>query len=164
LTFEFVSLSHFQSHVYSPQGVSNDENEARAQNDSKAKDNTATAKDEETGRDPDWDELTVYEPSRDNVRIFLTARDKLQASEDHLSGALDEIHVALKAEVQAILQVAADLHDHHESICMDLEEDVQFNVVSNHKRRGELQKSLEDSAKQAQGVFAQLLARVSRTL
>jgi hypothetical protein len=108
--------------------------------------------------------LAEYEPSRENVRIFLTTRDKLQASEDHLSSVLDEIHVALKAEVQAILQVAADLYDHHESICIDMEEDIQSNLMNNHKRRNELQKSLQDSAMQAQGLFAQLLARVSRAL
>jgi hypothetical protein len=143
----------------------NDGNEAPARNDSdKNQDDTVTTKDDDNGRDPDWDELAEHEPSRDDVRVFLTTCDKLHASEDHLSSALDDIHVALKAEVQAILQVAADLYDHHESICMDMEEDIQSNLMNNHKRRGELQKSLEDSAKQAQGLFAQLLARVSRNL
>ena len=116
------------------------------------------------GGDPDWEQLAVFEPARDRIRCFLSARDKHQAAEERLSGVLDEIHAGLKEDAEAMVQIGADFHSQHDTTRLAIEEDIQYHIMNNHKRRGELEKRLEESAKHAQGLFANLLARVSHGL
>jgi hypothetical protein len=112
--------------------------------------------------DPDWEELPEFEPTRDNSRSFLEARARLQNAEEALSQSLDEIHDGLKAEVDAIVQIVVDFHDQHESACLSLEDDIQYHLMQNCKRRVDFQKRLEESAKQAQGLFANLMSRLAQ--
>jgi hypothetical protein len=79
-----------------------------------------------------------------------------------LSAGLDNIHEGFNVEIESILQVAVDIHEEHNTACLALEDDIQFHLIQNHKRQGALQKSLEDSAKQAQGLFANLLSRLTQ--
>eukprot|EP00980_Cylindrotheca_fusiformis_P003215 scaffold732_cov114-Cylindrotheca_fusiformis.AAC.3 len=115
---------------------------------------------EDQGDDPDWDELGNSECNLDKIRSFLQARSQFQSSEEALSQNLDEIHEGLKVEVEAIIQVAVDIHDQHHSNCMSMEDDIQYHLMENCKRRVSLQQKVEESAKQAQGVFANLLSRL----
>jgi hypothetical protein len=77
---------------------------------------------------------------------------------------LDDIHEGLKAQVEAIIQAAVDIHEQHHTTCMALEDDIQYHLMENSKRRACLQEKLEESAKQAQGLFANLLSRLSQKL
>lgn len=106
--------------------------------------------------------MVEFQPSRDIVRAFLSARSNLQNSEETLSQALDEIHAGLKAEVNEIVQIVVDFHNEHETRCLELERDIESTIVENCKRRKALQSRLEESAKQAQGFFANLLSRLSQ--
>jgi hypothetical protein len=81
-----------------------------------------------------------------------------------LEHALDEIHAGLQAEVDTIINVAVEIHDEHESSCIEVEQDIEYNLMENNRRRVALHQRLEDSAKQAQGVFASLLSRLSMKL
>jgi hypothetical protein len=114
------------------------------------------------GDDPDWDELGDSECNREKTRSFLHAREQFQSAEEALSQNLDDIHEGLKAEVEAIIQAAVDIHEQHHTTCMALEDDIQYQVMENRKRRACLQEKLEESAKQAQGLFANLLSRLSQ--
>lgn len=119
---------------------------------------------DQQGGEPEWDELAEFEPTSDNVRCFLEARERFQHAEERLSQALDDIHAGLKAEADAIVQILLDLHNRHESNCLSFEHDIQYHLIQNGKRKAALQKSLEESAKQAQGLFANLLSRLSHKL
>jgi hypothetical protein len=81
-----------------------------------------------------------------------------------LSHALDEIHEGLKADADAIVQIVVEFYDQHENQCQSLEDDVQYHIAQNCKRRETFQHSLEESAKQAQGLIANLLSRLSQKL
>jgi hypothetical protein len=116
------------------------------------------------GDDPDWDELGDSECNREKIRCFLHAREQFQSAEDALSQNLDDIHEGLKAKVEAIMQAAVDIHEQHHTTCMALEDDIQYHVMENCKRRACLQEKLEESAKQAQGLFANLLSRLSQKI
>ena len=116
----------------------------------------------ENGGEPDWGELAQYEPTRENIRCFLDAREHLQAAAEHLSQSLDDIHAGLKTEVEGIIKIAADLHNQHEADCVPIEDDIQFHLVNNHRRRIDLADRLEESAKQSQGLISRLLAQLSR--
>ena len=60
------------------------------------------------------------------------------------------------------MQIAADVHNQHEETLAELEDDIQHHLMQNSKRQAALQEKLEESAKQAQGLFARLLSRLSR--
>lgn len=96
------------------------------------------------------------------IQRFLAAREHFQHAAEVLSQDLDEIHAGLRAQVEAIVQVAVDIHDHDEKAYNSLEDDIQFHLMENEKRRANLQEKLEQSAMQAQGLFANLLSRLAQ--
>lgn len=113
--------------------------------------------------DPDWDELSSTENCQ-SIKSFLLTREEFQSANETLSTSLDEIHEGFKAEIDSILQVAVDIHNYQDSACGELEDDIKLHIIQNSKRREKLQQSLEESAKQAQGVFANLLSRLAQKL
>ena len=111
--------------------------------------------------DPDWDELGDSEVNREKIRCFISARECFQSAEESLSQSLDDIHEGFKTEVEAIIQVAVEIFNEQDSTCLAQEDDIQYYLMQNYKRREALQESLEESAKQAQGLFANLLSRLA---
>lgn len=119
------------------------------------------AEDAENG-DPNWESLGDTPANRDKIQRFLAARKKFQNAREVLSNDLDDIHAGLQAQVGAIIQVAVDIHDQDEKSSLAFEEEIQYLLMENEKRRANLQKNLEDSAMQAQGLFANLLSRLAQ--
>lgn len=115
----------------------------------------------ESPGDPNWDEICDYEPARDNARDFLAAREKLRDADDALSHALDEIHSGLKGDADAVAQVVLDFYTEHENESLTLQQDIQYHIMNNCQRRDALEESLQESAKQTQGIIANLLSRLS---
>lgn len=111
--------------------------------------------------DPTWEEIAAFEPARDSVQTFLASREKLRLVDEALSQALDEIHDGLKADADAIVQVVVEFYDQFENETMRLEQDIQFHLMNNSERRDAFQKSLQESAKQAQGLIANLMSRLT---
>lgn len=77
---------------------------------------------------------------------------------------MDEIHSGLESQVEVILHIASDLYEQHETVCLESEDEIEYFVMENHERRSTLQKELEKSAQQAQGLFANLLSRLSQSV
>lgn len=133
-------------------------------------DPTSTPVDEKTTMeaqpcdDPNWTEIAQYGPARETTRSFLAAREKLRDADDALSQALDEIHSGLKADADAITQVVIEFCNQFESASLELEQDIQFHLMNNCQRRDAFQTSLQESAKQAQGLIANLLSRLTSGL
>lgn len=117
--------------------------------------------DEDVIPEPDWEALLELDPSsRDKVHLFLQGRDRWQAACQQFSNALDEIQEQLKESHSNTLQTIAQAYNR---ICEDLdkqEADIKAHIVSNFQRRRELEKALEEAAKQNQNIFARLMARV----
>ena len=112
--------------------------------------------------DPDWEVLGDTPSNRDKIQRFLTAREQFQHSAEVLSHHLDDIHAGLRAQVEAIIQVAVDIHDRDEKSFLALEDDIQFHLGENQERRANRQEKREQSAMQAQGLFANLLSRLAQ--
>ena len=110
--------------------------------------------------EPDWDDYLLHEPSQESIRSFLVARDNAQTADAKLQAALDEMYAGLEGEVKAIMSIAFKIRDEEEHKCTALERDIEDTIMQNQKRREILQESLEESAKQAAGVFATLLSRL----
>ena len=96
----------------------------------------------------------------DRIHQFLKSRERLQAAEDQFSLAVDEIHGKLTATTQDILQIAIDVHNPLDDALSSEESELQHYLGSNFERREALARAVEESAKQAQGLFARLMARV----
>ena len=64
--------------------------------------------------------------------------------------------------MEGIVGVAVKIHSEHESNCVAKEQDIQYHLAENCKRRGILEDRLQESAKKAQGVFANLLSLVTK--
>ena len=77
--------------------------------------------------------------------------------------SMDDVHAGLESEVAAILQIASNLYEQHETVCLESEDEIEYFVMENYERRSDLQKELEKSAHAAQGLFANLLSRLTPT-
>jgi uncharacterized protein YukE len=99
--------------------------------------------------DPDWEALLELDPSlRDKVRLFLEGRDRWQTACQRFSNALDKIHEQLKQSHANMLQTIEQAYNR---ICDDLDKQeacIKAHIVSNFQSRHELQKVLEEAAKQ----------------
>ena len=120
------------------------------------------SREDENGGDPDWEALGDTPSNQNKIRRFLAAREQFQNAAEVLSHDLDDIHAGLRAQVEAIIQVAVDIHDHDEKSFLALEDDIQYHLMENEKRRASLQEKLEQSAMHAQGLFANLLSRLAQ--
>lgn len=112
--------------------------------------------------DPNWEEIAEsFEPAHRTVQSFLGSREKLRLADEALSQALDEIHDGLKADADAIVQVVVAFYDRFEDETVALEQDIEFHLMNNCERREAFQTSLQESAKQAQGLIANLMSRLT---
>jgi len=112
--------------------------------------------------DPDWEELFEYRPSRETILSFLDERDMRSISIQNIQESLNHIQAELESEVDAIALVASDLYNEQETFYREFEEEIECYAMENHERRCNLQKQLENSAQQAQGMFANLLSRLGQ--
>ena len=114
--------------------------------------------------DSDWEELVQYEPSRKTILSFLDERVKRNHTMRNFAESMDDVHAGLESEVAAILQIASNLYEQHETVCLESEDEIEYFVMENYERRSDLQKELEKSAQQAQGLFANLLSRLGQSM
>ena len=77
---------------------------------------------------------------------------------------MDDIQSGLESEIEGILQIARDLFNQHEPVCLQSEDEIEYFVMENYERKSNLQKELEKSAQHAQGLFADLLSRLSQSI
>lgn len=121
----------------------------------------STTQDEE--EEPDWDEIVQHEPAKTDVPMFVAARDRRNAADERFAVALDECHANLKQSIDALLSVAAGTHNAQSEKLDTLEIELKQDFIFNDDARKNMQKKLEESASLAQGLFKQLLMRLSQT-
>lgn len=119
---------------------------------------------EEEEDEPDWEKIIQHEPAKTDVPIFLSARELRDQADIRFAQALDECDLSLKHLIDEILGVAADLYNAQRSELELMEENLRQSFVENEEKREIMHQKLEQSATAAQGLFAQLLMRVSQPL
>lgn len=120
--------------------------------------------DDDDDDEPDWDAVAQHEPAKTDAPIFLAARDRRAAANERFAAVLDEIHASLRHSVDEILKTAADMHNEQRERLDDYEIELKRDFIENEAARDVMHKKLEESATAAQGLFAQLLMRVSQPL
>jgi len=112
--------------------------------------------------EPNWEAISLHEPAKSDVPIFLSARNRRETAFSRFSEALDECHASLKHSVDELLTTAAKIHHDQSEKLDELEMEIKQYCVGNEQKRAVMHKRLEESATAAQGLFSQLLMRVSQ--
>jgi len=119
---------------------------------------------EQEEEDPNWEIISKHEPAQTDVPIFLSARDHRDEAYARFGAALDECHASLKHSVDELLSTAASIHHVHSEKLDELEIAIKDHFVGNEAKRDAMHRKLQESATAAQGLFSQLLMRVSQPL
>lgn len=104
----------------------------------------------------------IHDPARTDVPVFLDARDRRDAADLRFSQSMDELNETLKASVEGILAAAAEIHQMMSSKLDQMEDQLKDSFEMNEEARAAMEKKLQESADAAQGLFANLLMRVSQ--
>ena len=116
----------------------------------------------EQEHEPDWDAIMQHEPARTEVPTFLTARGRCEAAGENFATGLDVLHSSVTESIHGLVEVVSGvLHDRSEKL-YEYELALKNDYVSNDKTRASMNAKLEESARLAQGLFANLLMRVAQ--
>ena len=113
--------------------------------------------------DPNWDEMAQFHPPMEaSIRSFLETRERLQAADQAFKNALDEIHAGLKNDVEKYLSMSESFIKEREQSLSNLEEEIQFNIISNHKRGCEYEDRVQATQNEMHSFLSNLMAKIGR--
>lgn len=111
--------------------------------------------------DLDWDEIfSTFEPSRENLELFLNARTALQTADQRFTDAVTEIEHHLRHCLEQLEIATAGAYDFVADALDAQEDDIRAHMRSNLERREEFQRNVREQALQSQSFFQQLLSSV----
>lgn len=114
--------------------------------------------------EPDWNVILQHEPAKTDAPVFLAARDRRDVADERFAAALDQCHAVLKQCIEDLLKTAANIHNMQREKLDGLEIELKDYFTQNEENRVLMEKRLQESATAAQGLFAQLLMRVSQPI
>lgn len=112
--------------------------------------------------EPKWEKLTEYPNTRSEIQSFLSAREQRTVSSDRFASAIDQLHDSVSASIEDLVSSVVELFNTKSDMLDEYERSLNYDYVVNEKRRGEMQTKLEESARAAQGLFANLLMRIAQ--
>jgi len=163
------SLEHNQQH---PDAVVAATIESQPRDDEEMKmaeittmsDDAGGTKEEEPPVDdePNWEEIMQHDPARTEVPIFLAARGRRVDANDRFATGLDMLHDSVSQSMEGLIEVVTTLLDARAEKLYEYEVNLKNDYEYNEKNRASMNAKLEESAKIAQGLFANLLMRVAQ--
>lgn len=112
--------------------------------------------------EPHWDKLCQYEPSKNEIQTFLSIREKRDYASNRCASAIDQLHDSVSSHMEELITTVEELYQTKSTSLEEYERALNYDYVVNEKRRGEMQSKLEESARAAQGLFANLLMRIAQ--
>lgn len=112
--------------------------------------------------EPNWDEIMQHDPARTEVPIFLAARSRGGEANQTLAAGLDLLHDSVTQSTEGLLEVVTALLNSRAEKLYEYELNLKNDYVYNEKTRASMNAKLEESARVAQGLFANLLMRVAQ--
>ena len=112
--------------------------------------------------DPCWEDLMRHEPAKSEVPRFLAARGRRGDANDRFATGLDVLHESVTGDMEGLVGTVTALLNARASRLYELEEGLKHDYDRNERQRASMNKKLEESARIAQGLFANLLMRVAR--
>mmetsp|Transcript_16757 Transcript_16757/g.25129 ORF Transcript_16757/g.25129 Transcript_16757/m.25129 type:complete len:241 (+) Transcript_16757:204-926(+) len=111
--------------------------------------------------DPEWDSIAQNGPARDDVPLFLAARERRIEAEQRFERSLDTAHSNLKDLIDGLVDVAANVINDRRMRLDSLEAEIKQEFVDNENARADMSKKLEEFAASAQAQFQQLMNRLA---
>lgn len=116
---------------------------------------------EEDPQDFDWVALSVHEPNRTDIPIFREASDRFGAAEARFGESLDRFIDVLKETQTQLTDLSIAVHARESTKLRDMERRIEASFVQNHEGREAMETRLRQYAEAAQGVFSNLLMKLS---
>lgn len=110
--------------------------------------------------EPRWDEIMQHSPSKSEVSAFLSARRRGDMANERFAAGLDTLHESVQQSMDGLVEIVSTLLNDRASKLYEYEMNLKNDYVSNEKTRANMQTKLEESARAAQGMFANLLGFV----
>ena len=134
-----------------------------AQANDAADDDKGNNDDEQPAYDePYWNEIMQHEPARTEVPTFLTARNRRDRANERFAAGLDNVHESVLQSLDGLNEVLTVLLNDRAEKLYEHELNLKNDYVYNEKMRASMQAKLKESARAAQGLFANLLLRVAQ--
>ena len=111
--------------------------------------------------DPEWDLIAQNGPAREDVPLFLAARERRIEAEQRFERSLDVAHSNLKDLIDGLVDVAANVINDRRMRLDSLEAEIKQEFVENENARADMSKKLEEFAASAQAQFQQLMNRLA---
>lgn len=116
----------------------------------------------EENDEPNWDKLIEYPHTRNEIQSFLSSRERRTLADDRFASAIDQLHDSIASSVEDLVNSVVELFATKSDLLDDYERNLNCDYVNNEKRRMDMQNKLEESARAAQGLFANLLMRIAQ--
>lgn len=112
--------------------------------------------------EPNWEEIVQHDPSRSEVSAFLSARRRRDEANERFATGLDILHDSVQQSMDGLVEIVNTLLNDRATKLYEYEVNLKNDYVHNEKTRANMQAKLEESARAAQGMFANLLMRVAK--
>eukprot|EP00804_Cyclotella_cryptica_P027432 CCRYP_008839-RA/>CCRYP_008839-RA protein AED:0.21 eAED:0.21 QI:0/-1/0/1/-1/1/1/0/368 len=112
--------------------------------------------------EPDWDKLCEYENAKSQVQKFLSSREKRSDADNRFASAIDQFHDSVSTAIEDLVASVVEMFQTKSDHLDENEKNLNYDYLQNEKRRGDMQAKLEESARAAQGLFANLLMRIAQ--
>ena len=152
---------HEDSDVQVEEDEKNDATAAPADND-RDQNNQDNDNDDDDDDEPKWDELLEYENTKNDINTFLSCREKRIQADNRFASAIDQLHDSVSTSMDDLVNAVVELFQNKSTFLDEYERSLNYDYVMNEKKRGEMQSKLEESARAAQGLFANLLMRIAQ--
>ncbi|KAL7533120.1 hypothetical protein ACHAXR_005054 [Thalassiosira sp. AJA248-18] len=103
-----------------------------------------------------------HDPARTEVPIFLTACGRRDDANERFATGLDVLHGSLNQSTEGLVEVVTTLLAARAEKLYEFEVNLKNDYEYNEKTRANMNAKLEESARVAQGLFANLLMRVAQ--
>ena len=104
----------------------------------------------------------MHLPAQTEVPIFLAARNQSEQAGERFATGIEILHNEVSKSMEGLVEVVNSLLNDRAEKLYQYEVDLKNDYVYNDKTRQEMNKKLEESARIAQGLFANLLMRVAQ--
>ena len=95
--------------------------------------------------DPDWEELYEYEPSQEQIELFLGLREQRDDVQRAFEETLKDVQSGLKSDIDAIYELIALIFEKSEDEVIENEKEIQALLMENYYRRDDLISELDRS-------------------
>lgn len=109
----------------------------------------------------DWDEMIQLNPSsQEKIEAFLEGCDQWNTACNTLSCSFDELRQTIEAHHSNILHIVESAYSRINNDMMEVQDKVQCCIISNNRRRLQIEQSLEEIVQRQNNIFSRLMARV----